>query len=51
MQKPNVPGTDLVKGFVDFSFGFHSWGAGAKEDFDIYYDDIVIDTKRVGLVE
>jgi len=49
--QPDVPGTDLVKGFVDFSFGFHSWGAGAKEDFDIYYDDIVIDTKRVGLVK
>lgn len=43
-----VAGTDLVKGFSDFSFGFHAWGAGAKEDFDIYYDDIVIDTKRVG---
>ena len=44
----DVPGTDLVKGFFDFAFGFHAWGAGAKEDFDIYYDDIVIDTKRVG---
>jgi hypothetical protein len=44
----DVAGTDLVKGFSDFSFGFHAWGAGAKEDFDIYYDDIVIDTKRVG---
>jgi hypothetical protein len=44
----NVAGTDLVKGFSDFSFGFHAWSAGAKEDFDIYYDDIVIDTKRVG---
>jgi hypothetical protein len=44
----DVPGTDLVKGFFDFAFGFHAWGAGAKEDFDIYYDDIVVDTQRVG---
>ena len=47
----DVLGIDLVKGFSDFSFGFHAWGAGAKEDFDIYYDDIVIDTKRVGLAK
>ena len=46
-----VPGTDLVKGFVDFAFGFHAWGAGAAEDFDIYYDDIAIDTKRIGPVK
>jgi hypothetical protein len=43
-----IPGTDLVKGFSDFAFGFRAWGAGAKEDFDIYYDDIAIDTKRIG---
>ncbi len=46
-----VAGTDLVKGFSDFSFGFHAWGAGAKEDFDIYYDDIAIDTKRIGQIK
>jgi hypothetical protein len=48
---PAVPGTDLVKGFTDFAFGFRAWGAGAKEDFDIYYDDIAIDTKRIGPVK
>lgn len=42
-----LQGTDLVKGFADFAFGFRSWGAG-RADFDIYYDDIVIDTKRIG---
>jgi hypothetical protein len=49
--QPVVPGTDLVKGFSDFAFGFHAWGAGAAEDFDIYYDDIAIDTKRIGPVK
>ena len=47
-EMPAVPGTGLVKGFSDFAFGFRAWGAGGKEDFDIYYDDIVIDTKRIG---
>ena len=46
-----VAGTDLVKGFSDFAFGFHAWGAGATGDFDIYYDDIAIDTKRIGPVK
>jgi hypothetical protein len=41
----------LVKGFSDFAFGFRAWGAGAKTDFDLYYDDIAIDTKRIGPVE
>ena len=45
-----VPCDGLVKGFADFAFGFRYWGT-AKEDFDIYYDDIVIDTKRVGAVK
>jgi hypothetical protein len=43
-----VPGTDLVKGFDDFAFGFRAWGAGAKADFDLYYDDIALDTQRIG---
>jgi len=45
-----VPGTDLVKGFDDFAFGFRAWGAGAQDDFDIYYDDVALDTKRIGPV-
>lgn len=42
--------TGLVNGFADFAFGFRSFGA-AKADFDIYYDDIAIDAKRIGPVK
>lgn len=41
-------GEQLVKGFTEFGFGFRSWGAGPKTDFDVYYDDIAIDTDRIG---
>ncbi|HWA08210.1 MAG TPA: hypothetical protein VG838_01960 [Opitutaceae bacterium] len=37
----------LTGGFYDFAFGFRYWGA-PKTDYDIYYDDIAIDTKRIG---
>jgi len=37
----------LVGGFTDFFFGFRLWGA-APEAFDIYYDDIALDTKPIG---
>lgn len=50
-EPAGIPGTDLVKGFTDFAFGFRAWGAAPKEDFDIFYDDIVIDTKRVGPIK
>jgi hypothetical protein len=36
----------IIGGFVFFGFGFHSWGGSAV--VDRYYDDIVLDTKRVG---
>jgi hypothetical protein len=39
--------SDLVGAFTDIAFGFRLWGA-APEAFDVYYDDIVIDTKPVG---
>jgi hypothetical protein len=42
--------SNLVKGFSDFAFGFRAWGAGAKTDFDLYYDDIAIGTGRIGPV-
>jgi hypothetical protein len=41
--------TDLVGGFSDIAFGFRLWGA-APDAFDVYYDDIVIDTKPVGAI-
>ena len=36
----------IVGGFAFFGFGFHSYGGSAA--VDRYYDDIVLDTKRVG---
>jgi hypothetical protein len=45
-----VKGDNLVKAFDDFAFGFRYWGS-AKAEYDIYYDDIVIDTKRIGTAE
>jgi len=39
--------TGLVGGFADFGFGYYAWHP-ASYPFDIYYDDIVLDTARVG---
>jgi hypothetical protein len=36
----------LIGGFKAFSFSFFDWHP--KNDFDLYYDDLVIDTARVG---
>jgi hypothetical protein len=38
--------TGLVGGFTTYSFGFYDWHPNA--DFDLYFDDIVLDTQRVG---
>jgi hypothetical protein len=38
--------SNLVGGFSDFGFGFYDWHP--NNAFDLYYDDIVLDTKRVG---
>lgn len=43
----NGASTGLVGGFVDFGFGFYAWHP-ATYAFDVYYDDIVLDTKRIG---
>jgi hypothetical protein len=43
-------GNNLVGGFTDIAFGFRLWGA-APRAFDIYYDDIALDTKRIGPIE
>ena len=45
-----VRNSDLTGGFYDFAFGFRYWGS-TKADFDIFYDDIAIDTKRIGPVK
>jgi hypothetical protein len=36
----------IIGGFDFFGFGFHNWGM--SDVVDRYYDDIVLDTKRVG---
>ena len=36
----------LIGGYQLFGFGFHDWHP--NQPFDLYYDDIVLDTKRVG---
>jgi len=38
--------TGLIGGFSTYSFGFYDWHPNI--DFDLYLDDIVLDTKRVG---
>ena len=40
----------LVKGFVEFGFGFRSWG-NVPAGFDVYYDDIAFGTERIGPVK
>jgi hypothetical protein len=41
----NGNSSGIIGGFDFFGFGFHSWGTSAA--VDRYYDDIVLDTKRV----
>ena len=41
----NGQSSGIIGGFTVFGFGFHSWGASTT--VDRYYDDIVLDTKRV----
>jgi hypothetical protein len=40
-------GKNLVAGFTDIAFGFRLWGS-APHAFDIYYDDIALDSSRIG---
>ena len=47
--KPTGATNDLVGGFDKFAFGLRFW-AGAPQAFDVYYDDIALDTKRIGPV-
>jgi hypothetical protein len=50
---PKMPGSVLnglssgiIGGFSFYGFGSHSWGPSSA--VDIYYDDLVLDSKRVG---
>ena len=40
----------LVGGFAAFGFGYYAWHP-ATYAFDVYYDDIVLDTKRIGCLD
>ena len=42
----NGKSSGIIGGFSVFGFGFHSWGT--SNAFDLYYDDLVLDTHRVG---
>jgi len=50
-----VPGTPLfnnmdsglIGAFTDFGFGFYDWHQAGRPAFDLYYDDIVLNTERV----
>ncbi|HVT09748.1 MAG TPA: hypothetical protein VHO67_19940, partial [Polyangia bacterium] len=46
----NGASSGLVGGFAAFGFGYYAWHP-ATYDFDVYYDDIVLDTKRVGCID
>ena len=48
-SEPLPQASNLVGGFTDLAFGFRLWGA-APVPFDIYYDDIALDTSRIGPV-
>jgi hypothetical protein len=54
-QWPKGSGTvsNLVGGFTEFGFGTRVWGGATAvtSAFDVYYDDIAIDTKRIGPVK
>ncbi|MEA2698079.1 MAG: hypothetical protein QOI66_2350 [Myxococcales bacterium] len=52
-QAPGTPlfnnmNSGLIGAFTDFGFGFYDWHPQGRPAFDLYYDDIVLDTKRVG---
>lgn len=54
VPKPGSPlwdgtSTDLIGGFDTFGFGFHDWHP--QKAFDVYYDDLVLDAKRVGCLQ
>jgi hypothetical protein len=43
----NNMSSGLIGAFTDFGIGFYDWHPGGF-DFDVYYDDIVLGTQRVG---
>ncbi|HXI54517.1 MAG TPA: hypothetical protein VNO55_00530 [Polyangia bacterium] len=52
-QAPGTPlfnnmNSNLIGAFTDFGFGFYDWHPQGRPAFDVYYDDIVLDAKRIG---
>jgi hypothetical protein len=47
-QRKTPETRNLVGGFREVGFGARSWAPAVTKDFDILYDDIAIDTKRIG---
>jgi hypothetical protein len=45
----NGKSSDIVGGFDTFGFGFHDWHP--QKAFDLYYDDLVLSTTRVGCLK
>jgi hypothetical protein len=44
----NNMNSGLIGAFTDFGFGFYDWHPMGRPAFDLYYDDIVLNTERVG---
>jgi len=45
---PGGTSSSIIGGFVDFGFGYYDWhSVPVRPAIDIYYDDIVLDAKRV----
>jgi len=42
----NGKSSNIIGGFSVFGLGFHDWGSA--NSFDLYYDDLVLDSHRVG---
>ncbi len=42
----NGQSSGIIGGFSFYGFGIHNWGPSAA--VDTYYDDLVLDTHRVG---
>ena len=54
VPKPGTPlyngkSSDIVGGYDTFGFGFHDWHP--QQPFDLYYDDLVLSTTRVGCLK
>jgi hypothetical protein len=46
----NGASSELVRGFLEYDFGFRSWAQAAAigTDIDVYYDDVAIGNKPIG---